>query len=139
MGVMVYIVTEDTGSGATFWKSVISTYLTPNEQKKVVFSHASGNRDIVNKCKEINLTKMDILIIMMDNIGTNAVVPIYYYALELIEQGYNCFISEYYSLEHVFLCYTNLEKVCNFEDEEVLSFIDDIRQCSIKRPETYRL
>lgn len=111
---MLYIVTEDEGSGFQFWKSVADNLLI--NQRNITLTTSKGVANIPRILKRLNLKLGDTLLLAVDAVYDNSsasIKDIFELALLICHRAQARLIrTTYYCFEEVFLSYNKIEFMC---------------------------
>lgn len=136
---MLYIVTEDEGSGFQFWKSVADNLLI--NQRNITLTTSKGVANIPQILKRLNLKLGDTLLLAVDAVYDNSsasIKDIFELALLICHRAQARLIrTTYYCFEEVFLSYDYLTSMCSKQADDIDRELIKIVQNCIYNQENY--
>lgn len=121
---MLYIITEDAGSGHQFWKNIYKTYII--NDPFIVENHVIkgyGIERIYSVLKNQFLGHNDTLLAVIDDVGNNAVrAAMSDIEQDSIERGYKCSFFVTYCFEEIFLSFSELDIWMDIENDLVNNY-----------------
>lgn len=112
---MIYIISEDSGSGLSFWRIFFETYF--EEYKIITNSDNSGNTKLMMQLDETlsNVQEADIVFIAFDKIysteGFDTADFLNVAREKCRRKGVKLFVTNYYCFEEIYLSYPELENM----------------------------